>query len=1054
MSAAYPRRSEVCRGASRRYFFLCALLLISGFTCAAARAAQIQFFEDAVPPWASAPSGTLSISGDQYKDGRSALKWTYGRGGRLVFSTDIGFRPFQPNAHDQKRWAFLAWIYGAKPHAGQYEFAFFAGDRRAASFAINADFRGWRALVVAFEGEMDGMASSDMDRLEVTAPPDAEGVAYFDQMVFGMPVDPRHPIPDYQAPFVNKSVRERPNEHWGALLQFDGWLRAADRSPARPATGANADRYIAQILSRLDDDLLQSSSAASRPDSARLREGYERLFLHPGKLKALSETSRQWDLYRAGGVDSSQLEYLERTTVRWADAGQLMLSIAIAHRQARDPQERARLEAMFLDMTAHLLNQGLVRGSGQGVMHHQGYVLGAWARALYLMRQSLGEYADEAREAIAWYAGLGRIYWPPSEIVDLNVDVMNTLLREMLFAILMETDAPRRQRLLADYSAWLSRSILTSHGLAGGIKNDGSVFHHSQHYVAYANGGLTGLTSVIYYLAGTSFGVEPDARRQARRAVLMTRIYSNRGRFLMSLAGRHPNDHQYIVLAPFKYLTLAGDPDQPQAVFDARMARAYLRLAQRGLPSLSAIAADENARRYYKGYDGQLVDRLVRAGHSAEDDPAGSWVMNHAGLVLHRRGNDLIGARGFSRYLVGNETYAGQNTFGRYLNYGHVEILPGDPERRGYRQAGWDWNRWPGTTTIHLPLERLRARLSQVDQFAGVEEMLLSDEAFAGGVQLRGRNAMFAMKLHAHPKYPGDLRATKSVFFFDDRVIALGSGISSTDPDHGVETTLFQDFIRERELANDVGGEKIAGQSFSSTRDSGPVQYVVDLNGNGFYLPAGQKLRFARQVQDSIEQDGSTASSGAFATLVIDHGKAPRDAAYEYAILPGSGTRGARDFAQAMKSPATAAYRVLERSDRAHVVFDRATGITSYALFAAGELSAPGALVAVSNPSMVMLREAGSVLEAAYVDPDLHLYEGRDESQYDAAGRRTEVSIYSRPWRNAVIKDRVCRLTFAGHWRVAENETYRVAAHVAGNTVVEVTSRPGDPVQLTLSREE
>lgn len=1040
--------------ASGRYLLLCTLVLLSGFAAAAARAAQVHCFEDTVPGWASAPGGKLAISGDQYKDGRSSLKWTYGRGGRLVFTTDIGFKPFRPNAHDQKRWAFLGWIYGTQPHAGQYEFAFFAGTRRAASFAINADFSGWRALVVAFEEEMDGVATSDMDRLEVTAPPDAEGVAYFDQMVFGMPVDPRHPIPDYQVPYVNKSVRERPNEHWGALLQFDGWLRAADRRPARAAADAKTDRYTEQILSRLDEDLLQSSSSEPHPDLPRLREQYERLFLQPGKLKALSETSRQWDLYREGGVDGSQLEFLKQTTVRWADVGQLMLSLAIAHRQARDPRERADLEAMFLELTAHLINQGLVRGSGQGVMHHQGYVLAAWARALYLMRQSLGEYADEAREAIAWYAGLGRIYRPSGEIVDLNVDVMNTLLREMLFSILMETDAPRRRRLLADYSAWLSRSILTSHGLAGGIKSDGSVFHHSQHYVPYANGGLTGLTSVAYYLAGTSFGIEPEARRQVRRAVLMSRVYSNRGRFLMSLAGRHPNDHQYIVLAPFKYLTLAGDPDRPQAAFDEQMARAYLRLAQRGLPLPAMIANDDNARRYYKGYDAQLVDTLVRAGYSAEDDPNGSWVMNNAGLVLHRRGNDLIGARGFSRYLVGNEAYTGQNTFGRYLNYGHLEILPGDPERRGYRQAGWDWNRWPGTTTIHLPLERLRARLSQVDQFAGVEEMLLSDESFAGGVHLRGKNAMFAMKLHAHPKYPGDLRASKSVFFFDDRVVALGSTISSADPDHDVETTLFQDFIRHPQLATDIGGEKIAGQSFSWAQDSGPAQYIVDLNGNGFYVAAGQKLRFARRVQDSIEQDGSTASSGAFATLVIDHGKAPRDAAYEYAILLGSGTSGARDFAQAMTSSATAPYRVLEKNDRAHVVFDRATGITSYALFAAGELSVPGTLVAVSSPSMVMLREDGSVLEAAYVDPDLHLYEGRDESQYDAAGRRMEVSVYSRPWRNAVAKDRVARLTFAGRWRVAKNEIYRVAAHAAGNTVVEVTSRPGDPVQLTLLREE
>lgn len=1027
------------------------LILFSCLAGAADRAPEIQFFEGDVPQWVSTRNGALELSGEQYKDGRSSLKWSYRPGGSIAFARPIGFQPFQPNDHDQRRWSFLSWVYNPKPRDGHYQFTFFAGGHQVASFSVEADFTGWRALIVAFEDEMDGTPVVGMDRLEITPPAQSEGAVYFDQMVFGLPVDPRYPIPDYQVPFVNHSVEQRPNEHWSALLQFDTWLRAApDQVPVPPDVGV--DLAIEQIRRKVDDDLLQQSAAPDPAGMQRLNARYQRLFLQPGKLKALSETSRQSEMYRQAGVASSQLAFLERTTVSWADIGDFMLSVAIAHRAARDP-ERQRLKAMFVELASHLANQGLVRGSGQGLMHHQGYVLGAWARAFYLMRDSLGEHADEAREAIAWYAGLGRIYRPPHEIVDLNVDVMNTLLREMLFAILMDTDRQRQRQLLATYSAWLSRSIRTSYGLAGGIKEDGSFFHHSQHYVAYANGGLVGLTGVIYCLSATPFAVEPAAVRRVRQAVLMTRIFANRGRYLMSLSGRHPDDHQYIVLAPFKYLALAGDPDAPQAPFDAAVARAYLRLVQSGTPQ-DAIASEGNARRYYKGYDAQLAAALVRAGYRAEENPTGSWVMNYSSLVMHRTGDTLIGARGFSRYLVGNEAYAGQNAFGRYLNYGHLEILPEDPQRRGYRQAGWDWNRWPGTTTIHLPLESLRARVFQVDQSAGVEEMLLSDEAFSGGVDLRGKNAMFAMKLHAHPKYPGDLRARKSVFFFDRRVVALGSGIGSEDLEHPVETTLFQDFIRDVGLANNVGGKDVAAHPVALARNSGEEEYVVDINGNGFYLPAGQRWVFTRQVQQSIEQDGSTPSTGAFATLVIDHGVHPRDASYEYAILVGSGARGARKFAHAMTVRATAPYRVLEKSDRAHIVVDRETKTVSYALFEAGEVAAPGSLRAVSRPAMVMLREHDGVMEVAHVDPDLGLYEGRDESQYDAAGKRVEVSVYSRPWRNAVAKDRVSSLTFTGHWRVVPGEAGRVTAHTTTATVVEVTSRPGIAVQLTLVKED
>lgn len=1036
--------------ATTKYFLPCLLFLISGLA-AAGRSPPIYFFENGVPDWVSATGGALTVSSDEYKDGRSSLKWSYGRGDRLAFSRPIDFEAFHPNAVDQKRSAFLGWIYSPKPQRGRYEFTFFSNEHRAASFSVAADFQGWRALVVAFEGEMQGTPTSQMDRLQVTPPAQSAGVVYFDQMVFGMPVDPRYPIPDYQVPFVNEPVRERPNAHWSALLQFDEWMRAA--ASARPlAPDPEVDRSIARIARKLDDDLLHQLGSLAAPNWERINAQHRRLLLQPGKFKALSETSRQSEMYRQAGVAGSQLEFLDQTTMHWADVGDFMLSLAIAHRTAGDPQERERLETMFLRITAHLANQGLVRGSGQGIMHHQGYVLGSWARALFLMRDALGEHADAAREAIAWYVGLGRIYQPAGEIVDLNVDVMNTFLREMLFAILMDTDADRRRSLLSDYSAWLSRSIVTSHGLAGGIKDDGSFFHHSQHYVAYANGGLVGLTNVVYCLSGTPFAVTPAAVRQVRSAVLMTRIFSNRGQYPMSLAGRHPDDHQYIVLDPFKYMTQVGDPDEPQAAFDASMARAYLRLA-RDVSTNISVASNENARRYHRGYDAALVAALVRAGYSPEEDPTGSWVMNYSSLVLHRTDGNLVAARGFSRYLVGNEAYAGQNAFGRYLNYGHLEILPKDPALRGYRQAGWDWNRWPGTTTIHLPLENLRARLSQVDQSAGIEEMLLSDETFSGGLHLRQASAMFAMKLHAHPKYPGNLRARKSVFFFGNRVIAMGSAIDSDDPDHAVETTLFQDYLRDDGLANDVSGENVVGRNFSLTRNAGAEEYVVDLNGNGFYLPAGQRLVFARQDQKSLEQDGATPSTGAFSTLVIDHGEMPRGASYEYAVLIGSGARGAHEFARAMKVPASAPYRVLEKTDGAHVVFDRQTNTTSYAVFDAGAVLPPGSLLEVSRPSMVMLREHDSVLEAAYVDPDLALYEGRDESQYDATGRRVEVSVYSRPWRNAVAADRVSYLRLAGRWHATPTDACRVTAHGATDTVVEVTSRPGSPVQFTLIKE-
>src|SRR5699024_2405182 len=109
-------------------------------------------------------------------------------------------------------------------------------------------------------------------------------------------------------------------------------------------------------------------------------------------------------------------------------------------------------------------------------------------------------------------------------------------------------------------------------------------------------------------------------------------------------------------------------------------------------------------------------------------------------------------------------------------------------EDSGYTpEKGWDWNRWPGTTTKHLPLDKLKAE--------SPTEMLLTDEAYAGGLNIQKENGMYAMKLHENPKYDESFKARKSVFMFDNRIIALGSDIEDADSEYNTETTLFQNHL-------------------------------------------------------------------------------------------------------------------------------------------------------------------------------------------------------------------------------------------------------------------
>ena len=71
-----------------------------------------------------------------------------------------------------------------------------------------------------------------------------------------------------------------------------------------------------------------------------------------------------------------------------------------------------------------------------------------------------------------------------------------------------------------------------------------------------------------------------------------------------------------------------------------------------------------------------------------------------------------------------------------------------------------------------------------VDTFSGMEEMLYSDEAFAGGLSQVKLNGNFGMKLHEHDKYNGSHRARKSYHFFNGTIVCLGTDIENTNEEN------------------------------------------------------------------------------------------------------------------------------------------------------------------------------------------------------------------------------------------------------------------------------
>ncbi len=96
-------------------------------------------------------------------------------------------------------------------------------------------------------------------------------------------------------------------------------------------------------------------------------------------------------------------------------------------------------------------------------------------------------------------------------------------------------------------------------------------------------------------------------------------------------------------------------------------------------------------------------------------NPEGFFVFNYGSAGIYRYQQYMITLKGYNTDVWGAEIYQKDNRYGRYQSYGAVLIMGnGHPvsERKWLqKEEGWDWNRMPGTTTIHLPFELLDSPL-------------------------------------------------------------------------------------------------------------------------------------------------------------------------------------------------------------------------------------------------------------------------------------------------------------------------------------------------------
>lgn len=987
------------------------------------------------------PGSLLSISGTTARIGPHSLRWDYQPGAEIEVSAPLRYEPDSYRDGDDQATmgtvdTFAVWIHSDRALDDVLKVQFGRGRRVDAWCEIHLGFTGWRTVWIRYGHDLSGKPRAGMDTVRFVAPKGAgAGTLHLDQLVLNTELRPDHPTRDRQVPFVNPEGDTAANAHWLALLSYSQRLAAHPLPTPEPTAEETASlaevaqRYTALLRKPAKaDDAAVAALTAAADDLGVPREGEQ----VPGR----AIDSYQTEIYPPA-IAAELNAFVNGSPLR--KVTDLMYQTACSYAAASDDVHRTQLTDLYLRILDHVRDQGWAAGSCQGTIHHLGYQFRGFYDSVHLIRDALDHRGllDGVREDLAWFTGLGRLLqdFDDAESYGGIFDILNTNLQGMLGAALLMPTAPQQTAHLHALRRWLDSALSVSPGIMDGFKADGSVFHHLGMYPDYARDGYKGSSPTVAALSGTAFRISQAAHRRYNDALLRMRVYANESDWPLSLAARHPTGLTGLALPPYQWLTTAGSPDG-SAPLDPEVGAAFLRL----LPAKPSSAQKA------------IAQQLAAAGVVPEPAPTGSWAMNHSALALHRRADWLVAVRGHNRYLWSTEIYATDNLYGRYTTYGQIQVLgrgdPVDNLASGFVQPGWDWNLWPGTTAIHLPYDELRSNLA-----GAIEQMPLSQSRFGGAGTIDDRHAVFAIDLHEHPVYNPSHRARKSVFLFDERVVALGSGIHNDDTVNATRTTLFQCRLAQTTdpvLHSALGA--IADFPYTSDRVQAGPTWMIDPAGNGYWIPAGQRLALSRTTQTAPEQGTGQPGTADFATSWLDHGKAPEGGRYAYALIVGATQEYMTQFAADMADPAAAPYAVLRHDDGAHVVHDRATGITGYAVFASQRaLAGSGPIAAVDTPSLLLAREEAGELVLSVTDPDLRLYEGRDKDQYDSRGTFTGVlSPFSRPWRSSPGAVHRLRLTVRGTWRQAgEDPRVRTSGHGA-DTAVDVECRLGAGVQIRL----
>lgn len=465
-------------------------------------------------------------------------------------------------------------------------------------------------------------------------------------------------------------------------------------------------------------------------------------------------------------------------------------------------------------------------------------------------------------------------------------------------------------------------SLLEYSTLGDGFYEDGSFIQHqdSKGYGAIPYIGsygyifLTGVPVVVDILKGSPWEVEEEKLKILNEFIQNSFIpYIYKGAMIDMMRGR--SIARYNETDKDAGITALNTIMMVARVIDNEEDKSKLYSFVKGMMKLNANSdqmeslKDINYRQYPISLSNDLKELINGSviGYVNEDYHKFTPLQDR---VVHSRSEYLLGISMFSKRIANYESMNGENKRGWYTSIGTTYLYNND---LNYYQDFWQTvnpYRMPGTT------------VDTITMIDGKGNKANLDRDWVGGVQLGnyGANGMEYNQIGPNGLLntsSGEmdtlsLEANKSWFMFDDEIVALGSGISSTD-NRTIETIVNNIKLKD-DNSNEItinGEEKQFNKVYQNitdnpypTSDKETIDNVetlfvegnVDGTSVGYYFPNSINVNF-RNVENTGTWQAISASGPVvngeneeftknYLEVWIDHGVNPENDTYEYVILP------------------------------------------------------------------------------------------------------------------------------------------------------------------------